>query len=125
MIPQAPHSLGLVPNSGQPFSVEPIGLDHCDCDVAVQAVVVGEVDAFAAALAQEALNLVASADERGGKRRSGLRRRRAGWSCAASTAELQAGWIRSPTARAGLLRREASAAVSTESGVFRILLTAR
>ena len=78
VVAQATHSLSLVAHAGQPGLVQPFCLDDSDGHVAVEAVVVGEVDALAAALAKEALHLVAAAGERRRQGGRGLRRRRAG-----------------------------------------------
>jgi len=55
-------------------SIEALGLDGREGYVAVELGVVGEVDALAAALAEETLDVVAAAGEGGGQGGSGCAR---------------------------------------------------
>ena len=54
-------------NAGEAEFIEAFGLDQCERDVTLQARVAREIDAFARAFAEEALDLVATAGERGRK----------------------------------------------------------
>ena len=63
---EATHSLGFAADTGQAGCVQPLGLDQAEGHVAVQASVVRQVGPLLAALAQEALDLVAADGERGG-----------------------------------------------------------
>ena len=63
MVAEAAHRLRLAADARQPVGVQPLGLDHGEGHVAVELRVVGQVDPLAAALAQEALDLVAAAGE--------------------------------------------------------------
>ena len=60
VIPEPSHGLGLAPHAHQ---VESVALDERDRDLAAQARVAGQVDALLRALAEQALEPVASAPE--------------------------------------------------------------
>ena len=90
MVAKASHRLRLVADPGEALLVQPLGLDDGDGNVPVQPFVVGEVDALAAALAQEALHLVAAAGEGGGESDGGRGRRRSRRRLAKGTAALPA-----------------------------------
>jgi hypothetical protein len=60
---QATQGLRLTLNALVAERVQPLGLDHRERHVAVEARVVGEVDLFAPAFAQEARDLIAPSDE--------------------------------------------------------------
>ena len=59
VVAEAAHRLRLALDAGEAGFVQAFGLDDGDGDVAVELRVVGEVDALAAALAEEALDGVA------------------------------------------------------------------
>ena len=67
------HRLRLALHARQPLRVEALGLDHGEGDVALQLLVVREVDALAPALAEEAPHGVAPAGERRRERAPRLR----------------------------------------------------
>jgi hypothetical protein len=71
VVAQPPHGLGLALDADQAILVEAVGLDEGEGHVAVELGVVGEVDAFLAALAQESNDLVPAVDKRGGLGRKG------------------------------------------------------
>jgi hypothetical protein len=73
MGPEAPHSLGLAPDALPTDFVETLGLDERKGDVAVEQRVVGEIDLLLAALAEEALDLIAAIRERHGVSGPGIR----------------------------------------------------
>ena len=64
VIAQAPHRLRLAPHAHETAGVETLRLDHCHCHIPVQLRVVRQIDAFAPALAEEALHGVAAIGER-------------------------------------------------------------
>jgi hypothetical protein len=76
---EAAHGLGLAADAGQAGGVQALGLDQGEGHVAVEAGVVGQVDPLAAALAQEALDLIAAGGEGGGDGGGRRRRGRRGW----------------------------------------------
>ena len=64
VVAEAAHRLGLALDAGQSCVVQAFGLDHRDGDVSVQLFVVREVDLLAPALAEEALDDVATVRRR-------------------------------------------------------------
>src|SRR5437867_2686780 len=64
MVAEAAHGLGLAGDAELALGVEALGLDKGEGDLAVQFGVMGEIDPFLAALAQQALHLIASIAER-------------------------------------------------------------
>src|SRR5205085_10554983 len=123
--------------------VETLGLDERDGNVPVEARVVREVDALAPALAEEALDHVASARDLGRRlggagavrARGGSRNRLRGLSrvlhgfplepLAAARAETEVRRPRPAAVRAFALGCQSGAAVTAEVGVVRILVAAR
>ena len=65
VVTEAGHGLGFAAYALQAQEVEAVGLDHGEGDVAVEAGVVGQVDALAPALAQERAHFVAAGGEGG------------------------------------------------------------
>jgi hypothetical protein len=63
MVAEAPHRLHLPLHAHAGLGVEPLGLDERDRDIAIQPRVAREVDALLGALADEALDPVATAGE--------------------------------------------------------------
>jgi hypothetical protein len=128
VVAEAAHGLGLTTDAGEASLVEAFGLDYGKGDVTVEAGVAGEVDAFAAALAEESLDDVAAAGEGGGESRG--RRRCAGRRgvsvCAdggtAGVAESRAGVEGSAAGWA--CRGERFAARAAETRSFTVLLRA-
>ncbi len=63
VVAEPAHRLRLAPHAREPRLVEALGLDQGEGHVAVELRVVGQVDALLAALAEEALDLVAAGGE--------------------------------------------------------------
>ena len=127
VVAQPTHRLGLAADALQAGLVQPFGLDHGDRHVPVQAGVVGEVDALAAALAQETLDLVTPAGEGGGERGGGRGRGRVGWGCglrqrrAAGITELPAGWIGAAAGSTHPLGGQWNCTLAAERGALTVL----
>jgi hypothetical protein len=68
MIAERSHRAGLAPDARQAGIVEALDLDECQRDVPPQPAIVSEVDALAAALAEEAAYFIAPTGKRGGGR---------------------------------------------------------
>jgi hypothetical protein len=64
VVAEAAHRLGFALHTGQAVSVEALGLDDGEGDVAVELGVVCQVDALAAAFTEEATDFVAAATQR-------------------------------------------------------------
>jgi hypothetical protein len=67
VVAEPAHGLSLALDAEEALVVEPIGLDQGEGHLPVELRVVGQVDALLAALAEEALDLVAAVAEGGGR----------------------------------------------------------
>jgi hypothetical protein len=123
------HGLRLALNAGEAGVVEALGLNDGHGDLAVEALVVGEVDALASAFAEEVFHVVAAARERIGQWRGrGGGRRRLAWRrslqrLAAGVAEL--GFGADLGGAVGALGRERAAALVAERGAVAVLVVTR
>ena len=80
----APHRLRLTHHALAPNLVEAFRLDQRKGDIAIEQLIVREVDPLLPALAEEALDVVAAASKRVGSRRGGLGLGLASWSSRAA-----------------------------------------